>query len=231
VTIQDERYILATIRDITERKLVEERLRKALDEREVLLREIHHRVKNNLGLVSGVLKLQERRAGEESVRAVLRSAQRRVDSLAILHGKLYRSENLADLSAPEYLSGLLDHLWGFYRDLGHTVKVRMDIENVSFGVETAIPLGFILTELFSNCIKHAFPERTDGSITVALRRLAGIEYELMVSDNGVGLRDWSPEARLSTLGLELVTIFVRQLDGDLDVSVNDGTSFRITFSG
>jgi PAS domain S-box-containing protein len=231
IPLKGKDFLLATLRDITERKHMEKQLAASLREKEVLLREIHHRVKNNLALVTSFLRLQERREKEPHVRELLQSAQRRVDSLVVLHEKLYRSDNLADLRSRDYLAGLLDDLRRFYRSVGRGIAVKTEIDDVSFRIDTAIPLGFLLTELFSNCMKHAFPNGRDGEIMVALHALNGTQYELAVADDGVGMPQHVNSTSPHSLGLELVQTFVNQLAGELSIISDQGTTVRIRFTG
>jgi len=216
--------------EIVVRRNVEQQLKSSLQEKEVLLREIHHRVKNNLATVSSLLRLQARYVKDQTMREMFESAENRVHSLQVLHEKLYKSENLADLRARDYLCGLIKHLHEFHSGIGSPVQLNLDIEDVCLGVDTAIPLGFIITELFSNCAKHAFPGGRRGEVTISLSSHGNEEYELTVADNGIGLPEDAQLGQVTSLGLRMVNIFVRQLRGLLDVTRNGGTSFRIKFS-
>ncbi|MFH0823545.1 MAG: histidine kinase dimerization/phosphoacceptor domain -containing protein, partial [Pseudomonadota bacterium] len=217
--------------DITDRKHAEQKLMAALREKEVLLREVHHRVKNNLAVVTGFLRLQSRLTNDEKVREMFQAAQSRVNSLNILHEKMYESENIADLKAKDYLKSLLDSLFGLYHNVGTPVSLISDIADIPLGIEKAIPIGFIVTELFSNAMKHAFPPGTRGQVTVSLQPQGDGEFVLSVIDNGVGLPAEAIAAQSKSLGLRLVNTFTRQLHGELEVVPGNGTAFRIRFSG
>jgi len=216
-----------TVRDITERKKAEEQIKASLKEKEILLREIHHRVKNNLTLVCGLLTLQAEYA-DETHRRLFEELEARVMSMAVAHEKLYKSESLAHLNVEEYISELIDHLVGSAR-LGVSIQLRKEIQGVSFGLDTAIPVGFIVTELVSNCLKHAFPDGREGEISVSLRSTGEKELELVVSDNGVGIPEEIDLANAASLGMDLVNAFVTKLKGRMEIRRDNGTEIRLRF--
>lgn len=219
----------AVITDITERKAWEKRIQASLEEKEVLLREIHHRVKNNLAVVSSLLRLQARHARDEYHRGMFDEAQDRIRSIALAHEKLHQSESLADLNVRDYLTNLVDHLFAAGGKLGSTVQLQKEIAEVRVGLEIAVTLGFIVTELVSNSLKHAFPEGRSGRVLLSLERLDESTLELVVADDGVGLPNHVKMESARTLGLDLVRIFSRQLEGHLDVRHNQGTEFSLRF--
>ena len=214
--------------DVTERKAAEARIKASLKEKEVLLREIHHRVKNNLAVISALLTLQSE-LGPDGVREMFESVQDRIRAMAIAHEKLYQTENLAALNVDEYTKSLVDKLFGYYRDLATRVTLRTEIERISLGIDTAIPLGMIVTELVSNCLKHAYPEGTAGDVAVSVRAVGKQEYELIVSDKGVGIPDDADRQGAKSFGLELVYALVDQLDGQMEIGGVNGTDVRIRF--
>ncbi len=222
--------VFVSLMDITDRKRAEDQVRSSLEEKEVLLREVHHRVKNNLAVMSSLLNLQARYVHEESHRHLFEDAQARIRSMAVAHELLYRAENLADLNIPEYLARLGDHLVVSTKSLRIPIHLRKDIEPVSFGLDTAIPLGFILTELVTNSIKHAFPQGEEGEIRISLRSLDDDEFELSVSDTGVGVPPDVDPNNPRSLGLSLVNTFVNQLGGTLEVRTDKGTETRVRFT-
>jgi len=215
--------------DVTEQKKAEDRLKAALNEKEVLLREIHHRVKNNLAVISSLINLQAAHAIDEFHRQMFRDVQTRVRSMAIAHEKLYQSENLAKLSMQAYVRSLVDHLAASTSTIGSPVRLTKEVDDVTLGLDTAVPVGFIVTELVSNSLKHAFPSGRRGEITVAFHSLGEDEYEIVVADDGVGLAEDLNLVGLKTLGLDLVRTFVAQLNGSLLIRRDRGTEFRITF--
>jgi PAS domain S-box-containing protein len=198
-----------------------------LRERDVLLSEIHHRVKNNLQLVSSMLALQARSVGPEAQHA-LSEGQRRIDSIALVHEQLYGWRNLAAVNFARYIEALVPELCRA-SGAGERVTVVFDLLNVELRPERAIPCGLLVSELVTNALKHAFPDRRDGVLQVRLERVPDGRLRLTVKDDGVGLRAGVRVDGASSLGLDLVGIFSRQLEGDLVVTREGGTSFQLTF--
>ena len=200
-------------------------LASALREREVLLSEIHHRVKNNLQLVSSMLALQARNAGPEAQHA-LQEGQRRIDSIALVHEQLYGSRNLAVVNFARYIEALIPELC---RGMAERVDVVLDLLDVELPPERAIPCGLLVSELVTNALKHAFPNERRGSLQVQLERVSGQRLRLTVKDDGVGLKRDFPGGADASLGLDLVAIFAKQLEADVVVERDGGTCFRLTF--
>ncbi len=220
-------YLADVAWGIVERKRAEEQVKESLKEKEILLREIHHRVKNNLSLVCSLLSLQAGYADETHAR-LFQDLEARVMSMALAHERLYQSDSLANLNLEDYIGGLIDHLVGSIR-LRAPVQLRKEIHDVSFGLDTAIPVGFIVTELVSNCLKHAFPDDREGEITISLRSLPNNQFELEVSDNGVGIPEEMDLADGTSLGMDLVDAFVTKLKGSMEISRDNGTQVRLKF--
>lgn len=216
-------------RDVTELKKAEERLRESLMEKEVLLREIHHRVKNNLQVMASLLNLQSDAVKDDKHLNIFKDAESRIWSMALVHETLYQSKSLALIKVKEYMESLVDELFSSYGDLGGRVHINIDVADVSFGIDTAVPLGLIVNELVSNAFKHAFPQHKQGLIRVGFRRVNDNEYELSVSDDGVGMSSTGEPDRETSFGLHLVKALVRQLSGELEMRGNNGTQFVITF--
>ncbi len=215
--------------DINDRKEAEAKIRESLEEKEVLLREIHHRVKNNLQVVCSLLSLQSRHARDEAYQAMFKESEHRIRSMAFVHEKLYQSNNLARLEVSEYIRSLAQHVLSACEPSGLRIDLETDCEGISFGIDTAIPLGLIVTELCSNCTRHAFSESERGEIRISLHRADGNMFRLTVSDNGIGIhRDLNVDAS-ETLGLRLVKIFVRQLQGEVEIINSHGTAVVVTF--
>jgi len=213
-----------------ERKKAEERLRGSLDEKEVLLREIHHRVKNNLQIMSSLLRLQSRYVKDPDYRMIFQETENRILSMALVHEKLYQSDNLANLRLRDYIPGVLEQVMAGSRVSGAKVRLHTDLEDLPMGVGRALPIGFIVTELVSNCMKHAFSGAGAGDIHVSFRRADDEKYVLTVRDNGVGLPEHIGLEHPETLGLRLVRIFVKQVEGTLAISRDNGTEFSIFLS-
>jgi PAS domain S-box-containing protein len=199
----------------------------ALREREVLLSEVHHRVKNNLQLVSSLLALQARGAAE-SVQHALLEGQRRIDSIALVHEQLYGSRNLSRVNLARYVEALVPELCHASGSSGR-VELVLELESVELHPERAVPCGLVISELVTNALKHAFPGDRCGVLTVRLERLEGARLRLAVRDDGVGLGREFPIPPGDSLGLDLVGIFAKQLDAELQVIGTPGTSFVLTF--
>jgi two-component sensor histidine kinase len=215
-------------RNITDRKKAEEKLKASLKEKEVLLREIHHRVKNNLQVISSLLTLQSNQIKGKKNMEFFKDSQNRVKSMALIHEKLYQSHNLARINFKEYLSTLVNGLFRSYHTRSSNITLKLDVEDVSLEVDSAIPCGLIVNELVSNSLKYAFPDERKGEIRVALRSLNKKNIELVVSDNGIGIPDDFDVRKAESLGLHLVTILAEdQLDGEIKLSRDHGTEFRI----
>ena len=209
------------------RRRAEEQIQVSLREKEVLLQEIHHRARNNMQIISGLLDFQAQATGDERVRNAFRESKNRIQSMARVHKQLYRSADVAQIDMEAYVKGLGADLIASYG--AHDVSLRVDAPDVAFPIDTAIPCGLLLTELISNALKHAFPDRGPGEVRVVLRA-AGDRYELTVNDNGAGLPpDWELD-RAESLGLGLVQTLTRQLKGTLEVNRTAGTAFEVTFA-
>ena len=225
-----EEMILLSIEDTTERAKAEERILAQLAEKEVLLKEIHHRVKNNLNIVSSLLDLQADSIKDENVLKVFRESQNRIRSIALIHEKLYQAKDLARINFGDYVEDLvLSVMNTFGMDIfQHTVK--FDIKNVHLNVDTAIPCSLVINELVSNSLKHAFPEGKNGEIFIGLKSIAEKKFELIVWDNGVGLPKGLDFRTTKSLGLQLVIALVKQLEGEIELSFDKGTVFKIRFA-
>ena len=217
------------ITDITERKRAEEAVRTSLAEKEVLLREVHHRVKNNMQIVASLLNLQSQSAPDPSVREIFKESRDRIRSMALVHERLYQSADLARIEFAEYLRKLTSHLVHSYGTGDGRIHLEVDAGNIQLDVNTAVPLGLIVNELVSNAIKHAFPNEARGKIAVGLERLAGGKFRLVVSDDGVGFPEGLDFRNTESLGLQLVTMLADQLEGDLLLERDAGTKFVLTF--
>jgi len=218
-----------TVHGIAERKKEETRLRELLEEREVLLREIHHRIKNNLQIISGLLGLQSSSIQDEGVASKFRECQDRVYSIALLHETLYETGNLAKVDFPLYAEQLTRHLMSSYGNhIGH-VDVDLEVKVGTLDLETAIPCGLIINELVSNCYKHAFPGGIGGRITLKMFRDKHNKVRLNVTDTGVEMRNDLDLENAQSIGLQLVRMLTQQLGGIAEVSRNGGTHFTIAF--
>ena len=205
------------------------KLQYSLREKEVLLREIHHRVKNNMQIILSLLSLQSAYIKDEKLQDAFRESRDRIQTMALIHEKLYQSEDLANINFKEYIRTLANGLFQSYGALSDKVKLKIDVGDISLGINTAIPCGLIINELVSNALKHAFPDGREGEIRIAFHA-RGERTELVVSDNGVGIPDDVGFINAGTLGLRLVTILAEdQLNGKVTLNRHKGTEFKITF--
>jgi PAS domain S-box-containing protein len=223
---------LSTIaRDITARKRADEAMRASLHEKEVLLKEIHHRVKNNLQIVTSLLNLQVGDADDARFATLMRETQHRVKSMALMHETLYRSGNLGALDLREYVQELVDYLRHSYGPVLRRVTLRADVESLALPIDSAIPCGLVLTELVSNAFKHAFPDPMTGTLRVVGHHESSGSYLLRVVDDGRGMPPDVDPLRSRSLGLQLVTNLARQLHADFTRDdVGRGTSFSLRFA-
>jgi len=216
-------------RDITDQKRSVNEIRHALQEKETLLKEVHHRVKNNLQAVSSILDLQSAYLKDGEAMRLCRDSKNRILTMALLHENLYRGQDQTKVDLMEYVSALTDHLLNSMEGNTGAIKIRTSITDLALNVDTAIPCGLIVTELVSNALKHAFPEGKKGEITVEITRTGEDDYRLIVRDDGVGLPDGFKLEDLSTLGLQLVNSLTDQLSGMMEVRTGNGASFTISF--
>ena len=221
--------VIEYVRDITERKAAEDQLQASLREKEVLLREIHHRVKNNMQVISSLLNLQSRHSQDSAVLEMFRESQRRIRSMALVHERLYQSSDLSRIEFSEYLRNLATHLFHSCQVNTSRVRLKMDAEEVYLNINTAIPCGLIVNELISNALKHGFPENRSGEVGVELHRVEGDGYMLRVRDDGVGFPEGLDFRTTETLGLQIVTTLVSQIDGSIQLNRKKGTEFSIRF--
>ncbi len=214
--------------DITDRKRDETMIQRSLNEKEVLLRELHHRVKNNLQVISSVLRLQSRKVEDKQARAALGESQQRIQSIALIHEKLYQSGNLARIDFGEYTRSLVAYLSSVYGVGGDKVKIKIEGEGILLDVNTAMPCALIVNELVSNSFKYAFPGDREGEVRVQLHCLGDNELELLASDDGIAFpgKDFHNQ---KNMGFQLVKALVAQLGGTIELDSDEGTRFRIVF--
>jgi len=216
------------LEDISEQKRAEEEILNSLDEKDVLLKEIHHRVKNNLQVISSLLSLQSRGLADESLLAIFRESQARVKSMALIHESLYQSEDLSLVDAQRYLQRLGTYLFQAYGIDPGKIRLALDAGDVRLGVDLAVPCGLIVNELLTNSLKYAFPGGT-GEVRVSLRH-TGDAYRLIVKDNGIGYSDIESGRRSESLGFRLIDTLVSQLDGTMKTRLDSGLEVVIDFS-
>jgi len=216
-------------RDITERKQAEEKIKSALNEREVMLREIHHRVKNNMQIISSLLRLQSRQIKSKKTLDLFNVGQNRIRSMALIHESLYQSSDLAKINFSDYIKRLTTHLLSTYRVGMERIRMKLDIRDVCLDINRAIPCGLIINELVSNSLRHAFPSDQKGDVQVIMNANKQGKYSLVVNDTGVGFPEDVDFQQTETLGMQLVIDLVSQLGGTIKLKREKGTKFRIVF--
>ena len=223
-----KKAVQVVFRDISERKKSENDIKTSLKEKETLLMEIHHRVKNNLQIISSLLDLQANYVDEIEAINVLQESQNRVKSMAIIHEMLYQSIDLNSINFTNYIKNLVHDLFISY-GANNRIKYIIKSEPILLNIETAIPCGLIVSELVSNSLKYAFPNHEKGKISVSINSYRE-EFELIISDNGIGFPENIDFKNVNTsLGLRLVNILVQQLEGSVELDKTEGTKFKIKF--
>lgn len=232
LVLKGVKHILFATEDITERKLSEERIKQSLKEKEILLREIHHRVKNNLAVISSLLGLQAHRTKENAVKEMMDACQLRIKSMALVHEKMYCNQDVSRVNFKEYINSIVQDLTSSYHDEKRNIVIRISVRDILLDIETATPCGMIINELITNVLKHAFSETISPELFISFEK-ADNTYTLMVQDNGVGLPDDYGSSSTNTLGLLLVRALTRQLRGTVrffsDASVRQGTTVVFSF--
>jgi two-component sensor histidine kinase len=213
--------------EIAERKRAEDRISASLQEKEVLLKEIHHRVKNNLQVISSLLNLQSRSIAHPEALTAFKDSQNRVRSMALIHEKLYQSGDLARIDFAAYIRELTSYLFRVYQSDAAAIQLRINVKDVFLSIETAVPCGLIISELVSNALKYAFPTSKKGEIVIELRPGPRGAYVLEVRDNGVGFAPDVDFRHTSSLGLRIVNILTSQLEGTIELQNNDGAAFTL----
>jgi PAS domain S-box-containing protein len=222
----EENILFSIINDITSRIHNEEEIKKSLVEKENLLREIHHRVKNNMQIISSLLHLESSKVFDKRDAEFFTTVQDRIKSMGLIHGNLYQSEDLSSIKFKEYVDNLTYQLF-ITHEASSNIKLVTDIMDITLNMETAIPTGLIVNELVSNSLKYAFPE-SEGEISISIHS-KGEEFELIIKDNGVGIPKDVNINKPKGLGLELVNSLVGQLEGTIELDRSHGTEFKITF--
>lgn len=228
---EGEIYFYGIFSDITKRKKMEDQIKTSLREKEVLLREIHHRVKNNLQTISSLLRLQIRLIDEDRYGEIFRDIQNRIQVISLVHEKLYRSKDIANIDINDYIDSLVKVILQSHGATAGRISVNVEHNDISFDIDKAVTCGLIVNELVSNAVKYAFPGNRNGEVMVAIRPLSDNEIELIVSDNGIGMQEDLDIKKVESLGLQLVVILSEeQLKGKIELNRTEGTEFRIKFN-
>ena len=216
--------------EIAERKSTEIKLKELLGEKELLLQEIHHRVKNNLQVISSLLDLQSQYIKEKETLEVFRESQKRVKSMALVHEQLYQSKNFRQINFADYLKNLTSYLFNAYPINTDKIKLKLNIEYVNLNINTAIPCGLIICELVSNALKYAFPTSREGTIDIAFYSDSDKNFTLIIRDDGIGFNQNIDFNSVKSLGLKLVSLLANQLEATLEFNSSAGTKVCLKFS-
>ena len=226
-------YDLAITQDISDRKAAEAQIQANLQEKELLLKEIHHRVKNNLQVISSLLTLQSQNLEDPAILTLFQDSQTRIYAIALIHDQLYKTTQFDQINFAEYIKNLVSHLHQLHSYSLDSIQIQTNIADLLLNVETAIPCGLIINELVINALKYAFPESInsiDKQIIIELQQLSDQQLSLSIKDNGIGiLNDYHKLETTDTLGLRLVKILTQQLEGEITLTCNSGTEFAIIF--
>jgi PAS domain S-box-containing protein len=229
IQFQGSSALFINIIDISERKKNESLLEASLAEKEILLKEIHHRVKNNLQIISSLIVLQEQYIKDERILHVFKDFQNRIRVMALIHQTLYNSENLNKIHLSKYIKDLVNNLFKVYSADFKQIKFELNIEDIDFNLDNANACGLIINELVSNSLKHAFSENNQGKIVVTLKKIEEDKVLLDVYDNGVGFPDNVDYKNSDSLGLKLISTITKQMDGNISIERNNGTHVKITW--
>ncbi len=214
--------------EITEKKAIESQIRQSLKEKEVLLKEVHHRVKNNLQVISSILNLQSSYVKDEQTLNILRESQNRIKSMSYIHESLYQTKNFSSINFSEYIVNLSNNLFHSYQIFDNFIELKLEVDPVNLNLDQAIPCGLIVNELITNSLKYAFKGKTEGMIFIGISE-KGKAITIRIEDNGLGLPKGFNYRKTETLGLQLVVTLVEQLDGKLELKSEKGTKYLITF--
>jgi PAS domain S-box-containing protein len=225
------RLVISMAMDVTSRRQAEKKLIASLEEKTILVKEIHHRVKNNLQIIVSLLNLQASGIRNAQVQDMFQTTRNRIHSMALLHETLYRSDNLARLDIAGFVKQLTSHLFQTYGSAASRIQLQCDIAGVDLSLEHAVPCGLIINELLSNALKYAFPGGRPGRITIGIQSGENGQVLLTVADDGVGLPPELDIQHADSLGLKLVTILAKQINGSLVVQRDKGAVFQIAFQG
>lgn len=220
--------VVFSMTDIDSLKVAEENFRTSLEEKELLLRELHHRVKNNMQIISSLLSLQTHHIKDERDLKIFESSQNRVKTMSLIHDELYSSQDFSHINISEYIQNLTKELLTSHIEDPGRVKLKVNVEDVKMELETAIPLGLLINEIVANSVNHAFPNYQNGKIIVELKRDNDV-FLLKISDDGIGIPQSIDFKKAETLGFQLINSLVNQLDGQIEMHTNNGTTFTVKF--
>jgi len=228
--INNKKYLMAIAHDISEQKKYEKQIEQSLIEKDILLREIHHRVKNNMAIISSLLNLKSNQINNDIVKNAIADSQNRIKSMALIHDHLYQSENISSINLKNYIQSLLEYLIDAYRIQPRDIELSIECDDIPLSLDILIPFGLILNELTTNSLKHAFKDRSNGKISISLKKHDTEKVKFIYSDNGVGFPEELDAKETNTLGIEIIHNLTRQLHGNLDLNNINGTTYTIVFN-
>lgn len=233
VPVKDENGIVfkveGIIQDITEQKIIKSTIEKNILEKETLLKEVHHRVKNNMQVISSLLNLQSNITQDENLRNILNDSKERIHSMAIIHDLLYRSEDVSMVDFSDYISHLANELLNSYNGKKSNIDLNLNLPHVHYEIDVAVPLGLITNEILTNAFKHAFENKPKGAISINLSRVSANQCALTIADNGTGF-DKKDISKSTSLGMMIIENLTEQLEGSLEIdSTNQGTKYKLVF--
>jgi len=220
---------LTVLTDITDRKRAEEQVKSSLAEKEILLKEIHHRVKNNMQIISSLLNLQAGQVDNEQLLGIFKESQNRIKAMALIHESLYKSRDFTNIDFSEYIRILIKRTFDVYSQTSERISLELNVDNIFLDINTSIPIGLIINELIANVAKHAFPGGRTGRLTIDFDEYEEGKFSLRVADDGVGLPEGFDADKNETLGMGLITALVKQIDGELRIDGEDGAEFIVMF--
>ena len=223
--------LLSTVQAMDRIQQAENQLRKETEEKKVLLSEIHHRVKNNMQIISSLLSLQSTKIKDKKYADMFKESRDRIKSMSIIHETLYQTNDFANIDFARHVKAIASHLFRSYGVSSEKIRLKIEMEDIPLKLNNAIPCGLIINELISNSLKYAFPKDGTGEIKIMFRSMNQDEIELMVSDDGIGMPEGIDIEELESMGLQLVNILAEnQLEGEIDLDRDGGTAFRIRFT-
>jgi two-component sensor histidine kinase len=220
--------MIGTSQDITETRRKEKIIEDSLREKEILLKEIQHRVKNNMQIISSLLSIQSQFAVDEKDARMFQDSQDRIHSMSLVYDQLHMDQNLTEISLPEYVNELVNNLINSFSLDAKNISSRVEVDNINVNLDIAIPCGLLVNELVTNSLKHAFPDNRKGIIGISMRK-EGSMLKIAVSDNGIGLPENFDISNSPTLGMTLLHTLGAQLGGKVELENNNGTVFHSSF--
>jgi PAS domain S-box-containing protein len=228
INVENEAVFISCVRDVSRNKMTEEQIKESIEEREILIKEVHHRVKNNLQIISSLINLQTRYLSNQNSIIQLKETKNRVISMALIHEILYQSESVSRINFQKYINSLVKNLVNAYKVDTDRIEIEIRADDIYLDLQKGIPCSLIMNELISNCFKYAFPDKKPGKIIISLKK-QDEEYTLIIKDNGIGLPSDIDFETTKTVGLQLVNVLTIQIKGEVSYKNDDGVEFVLKF--